>query len=184
MRRSGKYFAWWLTAVVLATGFHLRAETHQAPSLGQQEGAPLDVSLWAFRKPINITHAGVQQLELDLNVLSHARPDFADLRLMRDVRQVAYIFERTPVQRSFSPEVTITNDAADPTLSRWILKLPGPHLPISRLTCTARTRLFQREIIVYEMLYDENGEARHVLDRSSWTQTPSASKKEFSVGLR
>lgn len=183
MRRSGKYFACWVNAVVLATGFLLRAEIHQAPSLGQQEGAPLDVSSWAFREPVDVTQAGVQQLELNLDVLSHAQPDFADLRLMRDGKQVAYILERTTIQRSLAPYVTVTNDAANPTLSRWILKLPRPRLPVTRLTCAARTRLFQREITVYEILHDENGEVRHVLGRSSWTQTPRASKTEFSVAF-
>lgn len=183
MRRSDKHFVCWVNALVLATGFFLRAEIHQAPSLGQQEGAPLDVSPWAFREPVNITQAGVEQLELDLDALSHAQPDFADLRLMRDGKQVAYIIERTPIQRALAPEVTSTNDAANPSLSRWIMKLPRPHLPVGRLTCAARTRLFQREITVYEILHDERGEAyQHFLGRGSWTQTPGVQKKEF--GLR
>lgn len=182
MKRSSKFFACWLNAVVLAAGFLLRAEIHQAPSLGPQEGAPLDVSTWAFREPINITRTGVQQLELDLNVLSHAQPDFADLRLMRDGKQVAYILERTPLHRVLAPEVTVTNDAANPKLSRWILKLPLPRLPVSRLTCVARTRLFQRDINAYEMLHDERGETyQHFLGHASWTQTPSGQKREFGV---
>ena len=183
MRRSNKHFVCWVNAVVLATGFFLRAEIHEAPTLSQQEGAPLDVSPWTFREPVNITQAGVQQLELDIDVLSHAQPDFADLRLMRDGKQVSYILERTPIQRSLVPEVTVTNDAANPTMSHWTLKLPRPRLPISRLTCVARTRLFQREVTVYEILHDENGEVQHVLGRSSWKQTPSASKKEFTVAF-
>jgi hypothetical protein len=183
MKQSGKHLACWVNAVVLATGFLLRAEIHQGPSLGRQEGAPLDITPWEFRKPVNITQAGVQQLELNLDVLSHAQPDFGDLRLIRDDRQVAYILERTTIQRALIPEVTATNDAANPRLSRWILKLPGPHLPIGRLTCAARTRLFQREITVYEILHDENGEVQHLLGHSSWTQTPGAQKKEFSVAF-
>lgn len=183
MKRSGKHLACWVNSLVLATGFLLRAEIHQGPSLGQQEGAPLDVSPWAFREPVKITQAGVQQLELNLDVLSHAQPDFADLRVILDGKQVAYILERTTIQRTLTPEITVTNDAANPRLSRWILKLPGPHLPIGRLTCAARTQLFQREMTIYEVLHDENGEARHLLGRSSWTQTPSASKKEFGVAF-
>lgn len=183
MRPFSKRFACWVSAVVLGTGFLLRAEIHEGPSLGQPEGAPLDVSSWAFRKPVNITQSGVQQLELDLDILSHTQSDFADLRLMRDGEQVAYIFERTPIQRSLALEVTVTNDPINPTLSRWILQLPRPNLPVSRLTCVARTRLFQREIIAYEVLHDENGAVRHLLGRSSWRQTPSASKKEFGVAF-
>ena len=36
-------------------------------------GAALDVSAWKFRKPIQIARAGAQQVELDLDVLAHAR---------------------------------------------------------------------------------------------------------------
>ena len=69
-------------------------------------GAALDVSAWKFRKPVKITRAGAQQLELDLDVLAHAQPGFADLRLLRGSNQVPYILERTSISRSLAPAVT------------------------------------------------------------------------------
>ena len=48
----------------------------------EKTGAALDVSAWKYRKPVKIARDGVQQLELDLDVLGHAQPDFQDLRLL------------------------------------------------------------------------------------------------------
>jgi hypothetical protein len=150
----------------------------------QDNGTTLDVSAWGFRKPIKIDRAGAQQLELDFEVLSHAQPGFADLRLMRDGRQLSYIVERTSIQRALAPGITVTNDSHDPALSRWILKLSHPGLPVTRLACASRTPLFQRQMAAYEELRDERGEAyRHSLGSASWMQTPDAPKKEFTLVL-
>ncbi|MEI2722265.1 MAG: hypothetical protein V9H26_01610 [Verrucomicrobiota bacterium] len=104
-----------------------------------QHGTALDVSAWTFRKAIKLTRAGAQQLELDLEVLARAQPDFQDLRLVRDGNQLPYILERTSISRALTPAVTATNDAKDLKLSRWILKLPQAHLPLTRLSCATRT---------------------------------------------
>ena len=150
----------------------------------QDNGTTLDVSAWKFRKPIKVIRAGAQQLELDLDVLSHAQAGFEDLRLMREGKQVSYIIERTSIQRALTPDVTVTNDARDPKLSRWILKLPRSALPATRLLCKSRTPLFQREMTVYEELSDERGEKyQHPLGHASWTQTPGAPTKEFALTL-
>jgi len=148
----------------------------------ENNGVALDVSAWQFRKPVKITRGGAQQLELDPDILSHSQPGFEDLRLMRDGKQVSYIIERTSIQRPLTPDVTFTNDAKDPRVSRWTLKLSHSALPITRLVCTASTPLFQRELTAYEMLHDERGETyQHVLGHASWIQTPGAQKKEFSL---
>ena len=54
-------------------------------------GAALDVSEWKFRKPVKISSGGAQQIELDLDVLAHAQPGFADLRVLHGSNQVPYI---------------------------------------------------------------------------------------------
>ena len=69
-------------------------------------GAALDVSAWKFRKPVKMSGAGAQQLELDLDVLAHGQPGFADLRLMSGSNQVPYIIQRTSISRSLAPTVT------------------------------------------------------------------------------
>jgi hypothetical protein len=120
-----------LIAFSFGSVFLVEAQNRESQPGVQNEGVPLDVSSWTFRKPVEISRNGVQQLELDPDVLSHAQPDFADLRLMRDGDQISYILERTTVQRVLTPQVITTNDARDPKLSRWIFKLPQSGLPIT-----------------------------------------------------
>jgi hypothetical protein len=148
-------------------------------------GAALDVSEWKFRKRVKISKGGgAQQIEPDLEVLAHARPDFEDLRVLDGGNQVPYIIQRTSISRALTPSVTSTKDAKDPTLSRWIIKLPQTGLPIARLTCVSRTPLFERSLSLYEELTDERGDKyRHVLGGATWTQTPERQSKEFTLTL-
>ena len=147
-------------------------------------GSALDVSTWKFRQPVQMTRAGAQQLELGPDVLAHTQPGFADLRLLHGSNQVPYILERTSISRSLTPAVTVTNDARDPRLSRWIFKLPQSRLPVTRLSCTTGTPLFQREMALYEELTDERGEKyRHNLGGISWTQKPDRPNRDFFLTL-
>lgn len=147
-------------------------------------GAGLDVSKWKFRKTVKISTGGAQQIEPDLDVLAGARPDFADLRVLRGGNQVPYIIQRTSISREIAPTVTATNDAKNPTLSRWTIKLPKSDLPISRLTCVTRTPLFERSMSLYEELTDERGgKYRHPLSSATWAQTPQRQSKEFELTL-
>ncbi|MGD0252604.1 MAG: DUF3999 family protein [Verrucomicrobiota bacterium] len=150
----------------------------------EETGAALDVTAWKYRKPVKIAHDGAQQLELGLDVLAHAQPDFQDLRLLHGSNQVPYIIERTSISRSLAPAVMATNDSKDPKLSRWIIKLPQANLPVTRLSCITRTALFQRDLTLYEELTDERGEKyRHNLSGVSWIQKPDRKSKEFFLTL-
>lgn len=176
------YLILWLLA--LGNSLFVRADNQETSPTAQALGSPLDVSAWTYRKPVTVTRSGVQQLELDPEVLSRAQPDFADLRLLHDGDQVPYILERTTLQRALTPHVIATNDAHNPKLSRWIIQLPQPSLPLTRLTCTAKTSLFQREMTAYEAAHDERGEAyQHVLGRASWTRTSSWWKRDLSLAF-
>jgi hypothetical protein len=147
-------------------------------------GAALDVTAWKFRQPVKLTRADAQQLELEPDVLAHAQPDFQDLRLLHGSNQVPYIIERTSISRSLAPTVTATNDAKDPKLSRWIIKLPQSNLPVTRLSCVTETPLFQRELTLYEERTDERGEKyRHNLGGTSWVQKPDRKSREFFLTL-
>ena len=147
-------------------------------------GAPLDVSGWKYRKPVKISGGDAQQIELDLEVLSRAQPGFADLRLLHGSNQVPYIIQRTSISRALMPAVTSTNDAKDPRLSRWIIKLPQSGLPITRLACAAQTPLFERSLSLYEDLTDERGDTyRHPLGGAAWSQTPDRPSKQFALAL-
>ena len=100
----------------------------------------LDVADWKFRKPIKNSGDGAQQLELDLDALAHAQPEFADLCVMHSSNQVPYIVQHTPISRALAPSVTLTNDAKQPKLSRWMIKLPQAGLSLTRLKPATRAR--------------------------------------------
>jgi hypothetical protein len=147
-------------------------------------GAALDVSGWKFRKQVTISGAGAQQVEVDLDLLAHAQPGGADVRVLRGSNQVPYIIERTSIGRWLALTVAATKDAKDPKWSRWTLRLPRARLPIERLTCIARTPLFERSMSLYEELADERGDTyRHALGGASWRQTPGRTSKDFAVML-
>ncbi|MGA9779337.1 MAG: DUF3999 family protein [Limisphaerales bacterium] len=147
-------------------------------------GASLDISEWKFRKLIEISGAGAQQVELDLDVLAHAQPRLGDLRVMRGTNQVPYLIQHTSISRSLALTVTATNDAKNPQLSRWIIELPQANLPLTRLTCASPTPLFERSLSLYEDLTDERGDKyRHPLGEATCTQTPERKSKEFTLSL-
>jgi hypothetical protein len=150
----------------------------------QDGGSSLDVSEWKFRKPVKLSRAGAQRIELDLEVLSHAQPGFSDLRLLRGGKQLPYILEATSISRILTPTVTAAGDKKDPHITRWSIKLPRAALPITRLTCTARTPLFQRDMRLYEWLADERGDKySRPLGGVTWVQTPNQASKQFTLTL-
>ncbi|HXR47731.1 MAG TPA: DUF3999 family protein [Candidatus Limnocylindrales bacterium] len=147
-------------------------------------GASLDISEWKFRKPVTISGAGAQQVELDLDVLAHAQPGLSDLRVMRGSNQVPYLIQHTSISRSLALTVMATNDAKDTQLSRWIVKLPQANLPLTRLTCTSPTPLFERSLSLYEELADDRGgKYQHPLGDATWTRTPDSKSKEFTLSF-
>jgi hypothetical protein len=147
-------------------------------------GASLDTSEWKFRKPLQISTTGAQQVELDLDVLAHAQPGFSDLRVMRGSNQVPYIIQHTSISRSLALTAIVTNDAKNPRLSRWIIKLPQANLPLTRLACVTATPLFQRSLSLYEELTDDRGDKyRQSIGNVTWTQTPDSKSKEFILTL-
>jgi hypothetical protein len=133
----------------------------------------LDLDRWSFRKPVGIETAGVQELELDPEVLAHAQPGLADLRLMVGDRQLPYVLERRSARRALKPIVRDADDQDQPRHSRWSIQLPFSELPVTRLSCVSPTALFRREVVVYEEPFDaRGGRYRRHLGRASWVQIP------------
>lgn len=137
-------------------------------------GATFDPTPWAFRRPVRIAAAGVQQLELDLDVLAHAQRGFADLRLARAGLQVPYLLERPALQRLTPLEFSLAGDPKRPHLSRWQIKLPRAGIPITRLNLVSPTVLFQRQLRLFERVTDERrGETvERALAAASWSHAP------------
>jgi hypothetical protein len=159
---------------------------HAPEALGGLEvtGAALDVSAWKFRQPVSLVRGGAQQIELDLDALAHADAGFADLRVLQGSNQVPFILQRTSISRAILPVVTVTNDAKNPKLSRWIVKLPKSNLPLTRLTCATTATLFQRSMsLVAEETDERGGTFYRQLGSAAWTQTPDRKAKEFSLPL-
>jgi hypothetical protein len=147
-------------------------------------GATIDVAAWRVRKSLKPTLGGVLQVELDPEVLAHAQPDFSDLRLVRDGRQVPYIVEHTSISRPLAAEVAMANDPKKPKQTRWSLKLAPRGLPVDRLVCDADTPLFKRDFRLYEVVSDDRGrEYEHDLGQASWVQTPEKKTKHFTLYL-
>lgn len=137
-------------------------------------GAALDPAPWGFRKPVQLAATGVQQLELDLDVLAHGQSGFADLRLVRAGAQVPYLLERPALSRSSPLTIASADDPKRPRFSRWQIKLPRASLPVTRLTFTSSTALFQRHLRLFEKVVDERrGETvERPLGDAEWSHTP------------
>jgi hypothetical protein len=147
-------------------------------------GAPLDLSAWKYHQWLNLAGGGALHLELTPAVLAHAQPGLADLRILRGTNQIPYIVQHTSLGRALIPAMTATNDVRNRTVTRWILQLPYPGLPLTRLACAARTPLFERSLTLYEELMDERGDTRrHPLGGGTWRQTPEHPVPEFSLTL-
>ncbi len=149
-------------------------------------GAALDPAPWVYRKTVHLATAGVQQLELDLDVLAHAQPGFFDLRLVRDGAQVPYLLERPALSRSTPLAVTPANDPKRPSLSRWQLKLPRAGLPLTRLTLVSPTALFQRRLRLYETIPSDrgNGGYERTLGEADWSRTPNGPSSALTFALQ
>ncbi len=140
-------------------------------------GAAIDPAPWRFRKAVQVTTAGVQQLELDLDVLVRAQSGFGDVRLVRDGAQVPYLLERPALSRSINLTLQPANDPQRPRASRWEITLPQAGLPLTRLTLASPTALFQRHVRVFETVTDDRGN-RHdrTLANAEWSHTPGEAR--------
>jgi hypothetical protein len=142
-------------------------------------GAPLDAQDWPGRRVVRIERAGVQELELDPAALARARPDFADLRLLRAGNQIPYVLEQPALARALTLTPVPAPDAKRPTVSIWRLTLPEAGLPLHRIVLSSATPLFQRQFRLHEKGTDENGLAYdHILATEDWRRTPEPGAPE------
>ncbi|MFA5264867.1 MAG: DUF3999 family protein [Opitutaceae bacterium] len=149
-------------------GYHRRDVLAETVVLG----APLDPAPWRYCKAVQLASGGVQQLELDLDVLAHAQSGFGDLRLVRDGSQVPYLLERPVLSRAVVLALTVANDPQHPSLSRWEIKLPRAGLPLRQLTLTSSSTIFQRRLRLFEKVTDErNGSYERTLADVDWSKT-------------
>jgi hypothetical protein len=147
-------------------------------------GTQIDVAKWKFRKLLPLTQNGVQQVELDPQLLARSQSDQRDIRVVRGKYQLPFIFERTSLSRPISLNGAAANDPKTPAVSRWSIKLPEPGVPITRLVCTSSSPLFHRQIRLWEETTDERGDKfRSELGHATWDQTPNSAKRDLVIDL-
>jgi len=148
-------------------------------------GTPLDVSNWKYHRTVSSIAAGVQELELDLEILARAQPGLGDLRLIRDGHQAPYLIDRTSLHRTLSADPMPDDDPKAPRISRWKVKLPWPRLPFTRLTLTSSTSLFSRHLQVYETITSERGDTwrNPLASPQPWNVTPGQRETALAVSL-
>jgi hypothetical protein len=147
-------------------------------------GSAIDLGKWKYRKPLRLSTRGVQQLDLDLEVLSHSSPTLRDLRLIHGGKQLPFLVESTSISRHLTPEVSGADDPKMPKVSRWAIVLPLPHLPVNRLSISTNTPYFKRDVTLYDEAADERGVVRHrLLGSTRWTQTPERKGGQFTLSL-
>lgn len=180
--RLGQATASWINLGPLSANPGYR-KPDTLPGLAET-GAQLDTKKWRLRKAVTLRRSGVQQLELDLDVLSHARADLADLRLMRDGLQVPYLIEHSSLLRKVSPVARLVENQKRPGLSRWSLTLSHARLPLVRLQCRSRTALFQRHVRLFEQVPDgRGGSHERDLGGATWQRGTDAGNPPLGLVL-
>ena len=148
------------------------------------EGAKIDLAGWKYHKQIVLRNAGTQQIELDREVLARAAPDLHDLRIVAEDKQVPFVFEHPSITRAVTLESTPVKDEKNARLSRWSLKMPLAGLPVTRLTCSPASALFQREVILWENVTDDRGDkSRRELGRARWERIPNRPAVQFALSV-
>jgi len=147
-------------------------------------GAKIDVRSWKFRKPVEIAQPGVQQVELDPDILARATPDFRDLRVVSENTQMPYLIECTSIERTVPFNARTANDPKRPTFSRWQLKLPQADLPLRRVSCASTSPLFERTFRFWAELTDERGDQYpRELAQTTWRRVPNQPAGQLAVSL-
>jgi len=147
-------------------------------------GSVIDIRKWKFRRPLKIKSTGIQELELDPELLSRTRSSFEDLRIVTDGKQAPYVLERTSLLRSLNPVMEAADDPKQPKISRWLLKLSHPSLPISQLRCTVSNSIFKRDVQLVEEITDERGILhRQEVGRATWVRTAGQNKMQLMIVL-
>src|SRR5262249_57155668 len=111
-------------------------------------GAKIDIHNWKFRKRLPVSENGVQEVELDPQLLAHAMPDQRDIRLVREERQIPFLLERTSIVRRINLNATPANEPKKPTLSRWSMKLLQAGFSIHPIVFTTSSPPFLPEMRV------------------------------------
>lgn len=157
-------------------------KTATAPEVGEV-GAPIDVSPWAFRRPVQFKEAGVIELELEPAVLVRTANDLHDLRVVRDGRQIPFLAIKPGQEREVELSFSEIADPKAPTWSKWDIEMPLPNFPASELLLDSPTPLFMRMLSVTEKIDNEQGHFERFLGTGNWQRKPGQDGATFHLSL-
>jgi len=157
----------------------------QIPAEIPEFGGPIDTTKWNHSRAVRLAEPGAQVLELDPEALARSRADLADLRLVRDGRQVPYLLEQSSRVRAVALPLAAAPDAKRPAVGRWELALPAPGMPVNRLRLTIAEPLFARTIVVGEVLPDSRGQSwPRILGSAAVQRRNPAEPTVFTIPLQ
>jgi hypothetical protein len=154
-----------------------------APEFPEIAGV-IDSSAWAYHKRVKPGPAGMQELELDPEVLSHAGATLHDIRLVRAGKQVPYLVEKSRLRRFLSPIVSVDSAIQEGRQSRWILGMPYKNLPIDTLTLNTDSPFFRRPVTLRENRPGGSRREPYPIATATWMRSPGMAKERLEMGLR
>lgn len=157
-------------------------KTATAPEVGEI-GAPLDISPWAFRRPVQFKEPGVIELELDPAVLSRSENDLNDIRVMRDGRQIPFLAIKPGVERETEVRFAEVRDEKTPSYSKWDVEMPMLNFPANELLIDSPTPLFMRTLSVTEQHHTEQGHFERIIGTANWQRRPGQEAATFHLSL-
>jgi len=157
-------------------------KTATAPAVGET-GAAIDVSAWSFQRAIQISEAGVIELELDPAVLARCENDLNDVRIVREGHQVPFLAIKPGLERERAVSFVEVADPKMPSWSKWDITMPFPNFPGSTLLLDSPTPLFRRTLSVTELIHNEQGHFERILGTANWQRIPGQAPITFHLPL-
>ena len=150
----------------------------------QSEGANIDLAKWRYRRPVTTGQPGVIRVELDALTLAHSQSSLGDLRLIQNEKQIPFLLEHTNASRTMQLKLAKDSDPKRPTVSLWRATMPLDGLPVTQITLSSPTPLFDRALEVWSKSKDQMGnEYRTHLGSTHWTKQAGGKNGELVMSL-
>jgi hypothetical protein len=138
--------------------------------------ASFDGGGWRYRAPIDIKTLGVQKMEVPLSALVRGAVDGRDLRLVRDGKQIPFVYDRSGRYHDVALELIPSKNAPEKT-SRWEIRLPFEGMPVTHIELNAAEALFQRPLRLIENRTTPNGQPWvATLAQTTWRRAGGADR--------
>ncbi len=157
---------------------------YREPAVGPEAmglGAAFNPKGWHRHQSVAAA-AGLAELELSPEIMAHARPDLADVRLVRDGRQVPYVWDRQPLGRAVKPGISEVTHRTGSRVTLWRLEFTEPGLPLHRLRLGTHQTSFVRPIRWIEVVTARDGERwTNVLAAAEWRRGPGEPEHDLEL---